>query len=404
MKKMIAMTLALILCLSLCACGQKTAENTNTVVVQTPQVIYPDTTGEKIDMGDLLLAEDENVKITLVDFYVENRNLMSGPSEEKCATLKIENKTQQELVFNARAYLDNEELTVIGMSSNSVEAGRVARYAATYDYGVYPNSTPVESLDKLYGLEWSIELMFGAGTNDRNQYDVQCSIAEAMNGGPAAPETEAPQASPNQAYAAVIPMMTGNVWFFNGGSDAALNKLEFTEDAAVITQIVYDGNGAHNNGSSSLPYLMSGTDVTLTLADGTALPIPYSIDSGSFTLEDSSYRTPAEVDADLQGYWGLRESDNSMGLNMENEYIYFYNNGKVTYEKASKALDGADGDYYYYGPYDGTYTIDSNGLTSTAKNSWQFGFNIIDGKAVMVRCGSVCSPVSGFKGQNGYSF
>lgn len=403
MKKIISLILALAICLSLCACGQKAAETapeaTASTETQPPQTTVAAPANERITFDDLVLAEDKNVKISLVDFFVETMNFAEGPVDEKCATLKIENKTDQNLSTFVRAYLDNEELSVVGLSGGAVEAGRVSRYSATYDYGAYPNFTPLESLDKMYGLELTIELTFGYDTSEWTQYELHCSVADALSGVVAGAE-----ALVNESYADVIQLMVNDFWFFNGGSDAAVNMLEFTEDSAVITQIVYDGNGPHVGSVSNFTYLMSDTDITLTLADGSELAIAYSVNDGMFTLEGEGYLTPAEVDADLQGYWGLRESSNVMGVNTEGEYIYYYENGIVTYEKASKALDGGLGEYYYFGPYEGVYTIDRNGLSTTAKNNWQFGFNIIDGKAVMVRCGAVCYPESGFKGEYGYSF
>lgn len=340
------------------------------------------------------------MKISLADFFTEKNNTDEGAVDRKCATLKIENKTDRELIFDTRAYIDNEEVTVSTLSGNTVEAGRISRYITSYYYGVSPNTTEVESLDQLYGLEWSADIWLMSETSEyTDSYALQFSVEDALNG-----ETVGADTSANEAYSDVIQMMVGGIWFFNGGSDAAVNKLEFTEDSAVITQIVYDGNGSHANGTSSFSYLMSDSSITLTLADGSELAIDYAVNDGVFVLEDSGYLTPAEVDAGLQGYWGVRKKDNISGLVTEGEYIYHYDNGNVTYEYASKALDGGPGDYYYFGPYEGTYTIDGNGLSATAKNNWQFGFNIIDGEVVMVRCGDVCSPVSGFKGQDGYSF
>lgn len=52
----------------------------------------------------------------------------------------------------------------------------------------------------------------------------------------------------------------------------------------------------------------------------------------------------------------------------------------------------------------GTYTVDERGLTVNVTNNYQFAFNIVDGKAVMVRCGVLMSPAIGFKGEYGYSF
>ena len=384
MKKTLSLLLALVMCLSLCACG-----------VGNVQVMYPSSSGEKIEFEDVVLAEDENVKITLVEFYEDTLLKAQNSDSAKCVTFKVENKTDSDMDFYVTPYLNNERYEAAYVSGNTVEAGRIGSVGISVTYG--HNHSDVESLEELYNLELTFELTTGSGTNNYNNYKIQCSIQDALNG-TANVETAAPEAAVNQAYADVIQLMTNGIWFFNGGSDAALNMLSFTEDAAVITQFVYDGNGQHTNGVSNFSYLMSDTDITVTLADGSELVIPYTVDGDIFNLGNGDYLTPAEVDADLQGYWGLRKADNS------NEFIYYYDNGTVIYKKASKAQGGSDGEYYYYGPYEGTYTIDENGLTATARNSWQFGFNVIDGKAVMVRCGDVCSPVSGFKGQYGYSF
>ena len=405
MKKLAALILAFAMCLSLFACGNNQPENngnaSNGNANVTIPVVQPETVGDKITLDDLVLVDDNKVKITLVEFYT-NKMISAGNSDGgKCATFKIENKTDREMNVWMIPYLNNESLQAMFVAGNStaIEAGRVGRMGFSFTYGSYPNWSDLESLDELYDLEFSFDLSIGAGSSNYENHKVECSVKAALNG-----EVAGAEALVNEAYADVINMMVGGVWFFNGGSDAAVNKLEFSEDAAIITQIVYDGNGAHTNGVSNFAYLMSDTAVTLTLADGSELVIPYSVNDGAFTLESDAYLTPAEVDAGLQGYWGLRKSENLMGMNSVTEYIYYYNNGQVTYENAAKAQNGGPGEYYYYGPHAGTYTIDNNGLSTTVKNGWACGFNIIDGQVVMVRGGDVCSPVSGFIGQYGYSF
>lgn len=67
-----------------------------------------------------------------------------------------------------------------------------------------------------------------------------------------------------------------------------------------------------------------------------------------------------------------------MGISSENEYIFCFDAGKVIYESAAKAFGYSNGEYYYYGPYEGTYTIDETGLHAEVRNNWQFAFNIID--------------------------
>ena len=76
----------------------------------------------------------------------------------------------------------------------------------------------------------------------------------------------------------------------------------------------------------------------------------------------------------------------------------------MTYESATEAYGYNDGSYYYYGPYEGTYEINENGLVVDAYNEWQFGFVISEGKVAMCRCGDILSAYSGFKGENGFSF
>lgn len=201
----------------------------------------------------------------------------------------------------------------------------------------------------------------------------------------------------------VIQQMTTGVWFYYGGSDSAVNRLTFSDDMANITQFVSDGNGVSMNGSSDVPFIVDGSDITLTLVDGSEQVIPYTMENDTLVL-DNDYLTPADIDADLQGYWGLRTHTVVLGMTSDNEYIYYFNRGKVIYESAAKAYGGKNGEYYYYGPDKGTYTVDESGLNVNAKNSWQFAFNVIDGKAVFVRCGNVCSQVSGFKGESGYRF
>lgn len=176
MKKMVSLVLTFVICLSLCACGQNNTQ-ASTTTISGANSKESATNGEKIEFNDLILAEDENIKISLVNFHVEERNTVNGVQEAKCAILKIENKTDYEILFYPKAYLDNEEVIVTFISSNSVEPGRVGRFEAHY---TYLDGTVVESLDMLYGLEWSQELRIQTEPYS-TRYTLEFSVAEALN-------------------------------------------------------------------------------------------------------------------------------------------------------------------------------------------------------------------------------
>lgn len=206
----------------------------------------------------------------------------------------------------------------------------------------------------------------------------------------------------------VVQLLEKGVWFFNGGSDATVNRLEFKENRAAICQIYTDGNGQHMGDETQFSYTLDEENITIRLADGSELVIPYSIDGEALTIGNNEYLTPEQIEADLQGYWGLRkkDTDTPWGAPSEHEYIVYINKGTIKYEYAAKAYGGSNGEYYYYGPHNGTYTVDERGLTVNVTNSYQsaFAFNIVDDKAVMVWYGALMSPATGFKGENGYSF
>lgn len=217
--------------------------------------------------------------------------------------------------------------------------------------------------------------------------------------------SDAKRALMYEKYGEVIEKMTEGVWFYNGGSDAAVNRLTFTNDQATVIQIVSDGNGTHSGNSNDLSFVVDETSIVLTLVDGSEQTIPYTLNDGTLALE-GGYLTPAEVEADLQGYWGIHDKDTIaiLGLATENEYIAYLNEGTFVYESAAKAYGGRNGEYYYYGPYEGTYQVNETGLKVEVRNNFRFAFNVIDGKAVLLSCGKPFSPVSGFKGEKGYRF
>ena len=192
MKKTTALILALVMCLSLCACGGNKSGNG-----QNDPAVYiggmPDTVGDKIEFDNLVLAETEQVKIMLVDFYVDKLFASGNSDGAKCATFKIENKTEHEMSVWVTPYLDNEALGTVGVEgSTTVEAGRIGRQGYTFTYGEFPNCTDLESLEDLYDLEFTFDLRDLSTFDD---YKVNCSVADAMSGNNGvAADSESPMA------------------------------------------------------------------------------------------------------------------------------------------------------------------------------------------------------------------
>lgn len=205
-------------------------------------------------------------------------------------------------------------------------------------------------------------------------------------------------------YSEVKTALAEGTWYFNGGSDTVLNNISFSEEEATIGQVYYDGNGKHDNGSAAYSYALDDENITVTMADENELKIPYTLDNGAVKLGSGDYYIIEEIDAGLQGYWKMRKSEVLLGMKSENEKNIYINDGKVISEKASLAMGSDSGEYYYYGPYEGTYTLNFGGFDTDMSHGNEWFFNIIDGKVTLLNYDTVCTPSDKLPGENGYSF
>lgn len=209
-----------------------------------------------------------------------------------------------------------------------------------------------------------------------------------------------------KTYGDVIDLLNEGAWFFNGGSDHIVTRLLFSYETATITTITFDGNGRHDGSNNFYAYTLDDKEITIKNKGSVYRVIPYSVKDGKLKLGEGDYFTPDEVDAGLQGYWSLKGK--SSFINKDSEEIYYFNNGKLTYEYAAESFWSAD-EYFYYGPYSGTYKITSDGISATTNNTdiirdRMFGFNIINGKVTLLIAGTPCKTCSGFKGEYGNWF
>lgn len=400
MKRTFSALLALIMALSLCAFGSGSAKASSTSD-DSPQIKR--ISDDLIEFENVILVDDDTLTMELVNFYAEDWNWAEGSQSEKHITVKVKNKTAQEFFLNPdQFYLDDEAALILCVDGSIAPApGKSMKCSFMVAYDTKPEHKALGSLDELFGLEGSFYGILSS--NDGNwlnnkSFTVDFSIPDVLTDA-AGDDSEDENAQMKQQYAAVIQQLAEETWFFNGGSNTTLNGITFTEDAATITQVYFDGNGKHESGSFKYSYRIDDENITVILKDGSELVIPYVAGEDGLKLGDHEYFTTSEVDAGLQGYWKVRTS--SFGTN---EHHIYFNNGTVQSESASEARGRTKGEYYYYGPYKGTYTLNFGGLDTDMSHGHEWFFNIIDGTVTVLHYDHICSPSSGFPGEHGYSF
>lgn len=243
--------------------------------------------------------------------------------------------------------------------------------------------------------------MLDAG-NYENAVEIFESISDFKDS--ASKIEEANNAIMREKYADIYTALNGNTWYFNGGADNILNWITFSDEIATVDQVTYTGNG-WTTSTNEYNYEVNDDGIAVTLLDGSALTITYTMSDEALTLESDKYFTLDDIEARIQGYWTLTTTT----LGKEDTVNIYFNDGYVIYENAAESIYAADsgsGRYFYYGPYEGTYTLKSTGFDTEIKNGSMFHFNIIDGDVAILYFNHVFtrSDADGLPGENGYSF
>ena len=100
----------------------------------------------------------------------------------------------------------------------------------------------------------------------------------------------------------------------------------------------------------------------------------------------------------------MRNSSTVLGMKTVTDKSIYFNNGKVVSENAALAYGSTSGEYYYYGPYEGSYTLNFGGLDTDMSHGSEWFFNIVDGKVVVINYDHVCKPADKLPGEKGYKF
>ena len=194
MKRILAILLVCILCISFAACGKKSDDDTmkespadtasDAAAPNETEPTEPD--NSVIEFTDIVLVDDNNVTIELVNFYEEEVNwaeAYGGKQIEKCITFKAKNKTDKDIYVDLNNLFIGEETMYISGGFSEVVAGRTASFDIYVKHDTTPNATPLDSLDELYQAEGRFEIRSKADPRAFDSYKVDFSIDKAVNGG-----------------------------------------------------------------------------------------------------------------------------------------------------------------------------------------------------------------------------
>ena len=183
-------------------------------------------------------------------------------------------------------------------------------------------------------------------------------------------------------------------WLFNGGENTILNGISFTGDAATVAQVYFDGNGKHDNESNAFHYEITDECIKLSMLDGSEMEVPYEVKNGQLSLSNGEWKSVEEVKAGLQGNWTQRFVD--MGVTFEYHAAI---DGDMFYS------EDANSNGFYFGPYEGSYTLNFGGFDADFMHAYNWFYNIIDGEVTLLRYDRELSRTdAGLPGQYGYSF
>ena len=133
--------------------------------------------------------------------------------------------------------------------------------------------------------------------------------------------------------------------------------------------------------------------------------IPYRLSGEEIVLGEGEYFSPDQMEEGLQGYWTCTTVSTFAEFSgKRNIHYLFVDHGTLKSEQAAEAFDGTDGEYYYFGPEEGSYKLGTGGFITEMRHGNEWFFNIIDGKPTVLHYDNVCTPADGFPGRDGYSF
>ena len=182
MKKIISLVLAAMLCLPLCACGQKTQSNVSTNNTQEnneDKIVFPE---------PLLLVESDELKMELIGFNQNETTLKGDTFKRKYIALKIHNKASYEIMLKLENLaVNDEEVKCYYHQQSSTQYPRIlAGDPTTYYIEIRPIfENALNSMEDLYHLKGRIQvgehIIYQGYDGFGNASDHYFSVPDAMS-------------------------------------------------------------------------------------------------------------------------------------------------------------------------------------------------------------------------------
>ena len=217
MKKIVSLVLVLVICLSLCACGNSDACNCDCAQCaqcEKKAEDRADSVSETAEQNEnviefktpIVVAEDQNLRVELVDFYQEYRlwkqgypyaadSTTEGATLEKIVVFKFCNKTDHTLsVAMSDAYLGNDGAKIFNVGSGYADDIAAGKNILKDFLILTAEEETLKSIEELYSLDGDFTVWHkGEDGVLRKNYELKFSIPNALNGetGSASPVSEA---------------------------------------------------------------------------------------------------------------------------------------------------------------------------------------------------------------------
>ena len=147
-----------------------------------------------IEFENVVLVDNDAIKIELVNFYAEDVKWFSDVQNEKYITVKATNKSNHDISLNpGNFYLGDEAVVAIMITGSIAPApGKSGNYAFMIQYNTSPESTALDSLEELYALEGSFDgLNIYEDSSKNTRLSVNFNIQSAINGETASDDADA---------------------------------------------------------------------------------------------------------------------------------------------------------------------------------------------------------------------
>lgn len=218
-------------------------------------------------------------------------------------------------------------------------------------------------------------------------------------------ESEGISAEEEPTNEEAIDLLNGKVFYLNGGDDTTLKQIQFNDKQAVISKVTFDGNGRHDSSDENVSCTANDDNIIVKYKNGSEETIPYAIERDNIVLGEGEVKSIEEVKEGIKGHWVLHRKDEILGQATGEEKHIIISDNRLDSESASLAMGGAQGEYYYYGPYSGSYSLTFGGFETDMMHGGDWFWNIIDGKPVILSYDSLCKKEDGeLPGKNGYNF